>query len=98
MEYQHSATLNELMDPGNDHQWLLTLQEDKSKHYVPPDGSSEAYHTPPRKQSPPSPDQDCIISDHVSGSNCQFTGKTGSEEHVNTTEMHSEKSRCKKTL
>lgn len=32
-------TLNEVMDLGNDNQWLLTLQKDTSKHYVPPDGS-----------------------------------------------------------
>lgn len=44
----------------------------------------------------PTPHQNCTISDHASGSNCQFIGKTGSEEHINTTEMHSEKSRYKK--
>lgn len=56
-----------------------------------------ATHHLESSPNPPSPlPQIKPVSDQASRSNYQFTGKTGSEEHVNTMEMHSEKSRCKK--
>ena len=85
LEHHYFATPNELMDLGNNHEWLLTTQKRKiTKHYVPLDRSIQNHllsiHAPKNKPE----------SDQASRSKYKFKENAGRNTPNNITEIQSE--------